>query len=303
MASFELSRGAFLKLGAAAGLAVCTPSFGLEPVVAKPIPKSADKERLACIGLGTAQEFGLRSDAKTMAAKAEVLTALVSGGGKVLDTAASYGDAEAICGEFMDKAGSRPQIFIATKFGERGKQNGIRAIEESFKKLRTNTIDLMYVHNMIDTDTHLPTLKDYKAQNRIRYIGVTSTFSDQDRLTTWMGDIDFVEFAYSVDDRGAEKRLLPMAKDKGVAVMVALPFGRNRLLNAVRGREVPAWAKTELGCTSYAQLALKFLISHPAVTVAIPGTENPQHMAENLDAGRGPLASEKQREMIAALWA
>jgi aryl-alcohol dehydrogenase-like predicted oxidoreductase len=302
--SNALSRGAFLRLTAAAGLAACTGAVAAEPLVAKAIPRSPEKETLPCIGLGTAQEFGLRGDTANMNAKTAVMKTLVADGGKVLDTAASYGDAEAISGEIMEKAGLRPQIFIATKLDDvRGKQNGVRSIEDSFKKLRTNTIDLMYVHNMIDADTHLPTLKDYKAQKKIRYIGVTNTYSDQDHLTTWMDDLDFVEFAYSVDFRDAERRLLPMARDKGVAVFVALPFGRGRLLSAMRGRAVPAWAKQELGCTSFAQLALKFLVSHPAVTVAIPGTENPQHMAENLDAGRTPLASEKQREMIAALWA
>lgn len=304
MEKFSLSRAAFLKLTAAAAAAPMVPAFSAEPAPAmRAIPKSKAGEQLPVIGLGTAQEFGVRSDAANMDAKQGVIKTLSDKGAKVLDTAASYSDAEAVCGEFMEKLGNRSKLFIATKFGENGKDAGQRSVENSFKRLRTNVIDLMYVHNMIDTDTHLPWLKDLKAQNRIRYFGVTSTGGNQDRLTTWMDQVDFVEFAYSVDYRAPEQRLLPMAKDKGVAVFVALPFGRNRLLNKMRGKEVPAWAREELGCKTYAQLALKFLVSHPAVTVAIPGTENPAHMAENIEAGMGPLADEKQRERIAQLWA
>ena len=299
----SLSRTTFLKLAAGATAASFLPATAADAALAtRPIPKSKTGEQLPVIGLGTAQEFGLRSDPANMEAKQGVLKILTEKGAKVLDTAASYSDAEALCGAFMEKLGNRPKIFIATKFGETGKAAGQRSVEESFKRLRTTMIDLMYVHNMIDTDTHLPWLKEMKAQNRIRYFGVTSTGGNQDRLTSWMDQVDFVEFAYSVDTRAPERRLLPMAKDKGVAVFVALPFGRNRLLNKMRGKDVPAWAREELGCKTYAQLALKFLVSHPAVTVAIPGTENPAHMAENIEAGMGPLADEKQRARIAQLW-
>ncbi len=299
----SFSRATFLKLAAAAATAPILPAFAADAGLAlRAIPKSKAGEQLPVIGLGTAQEFGVRSDAANMDAKQGVIKTLSDKGAKVLDTAASYSDAEAVCGEFMEKLGNRSKLFIATKFGETGKDAGMRSVENSFKRLRTNVIDLMYVHNMIDTDTHLPWLKDLKAQNRIRYFGVTSTGGNQDRLATWMDQVDFVEFAYSVDYRAPEQKLLPMARDKGVAVFVALPFGRNRLLNKMRGKEVPAWAREELGCKTYAQLALKFLVSHPAVTVAIPGTENPAHMAENIEAGRGPLADEKQRARIAQLW-
>ncbi len=308
-----VTRAAFLDLAVrsagAAGLvasSALSPGLALAaaaaPLVMRPIPKSKNGEMLPVVGLGTAQEFGARSDAASMEAKAQVVKQLIEGGGRLLDTAASYSNAEEICGEFMERLSLRDKTFVATKFGERGKDNGISSVERSFKLLRTKAIDLMFVHNMIDTDTHLPTLKDYKAKGRIRYYGVTSTGGNQDELTKWMDDIDFVEFAYSVDLRAPEKRLLPMAQDKGVAVLVALPFGRNRLLNKMRGKEVPAWAREELNCHSYAQLALKFIAGHPGVTVAIPGTENPKHMAENLDAGRGVMPDAKQREKIAALW-
>ncbi len=273
-------------------------------LVTRIIPKSASKEQLPVIGLGTAQDFGAGGDPAVVAQKAEVLKAAIAGGGKVIDTAASYsrGGSETFIGEVLEKNALRDKTFLATKFAENGKDAGIAAIDTAFKRLRTNMIDLMFVHNMVDTDTHLPALKDNKAKGRFRYVGVSSTSPNQDDLTKWMDQLDFVEFAYAVDSRDAEKRLLPMAADKGVAVFVALPLGRGRLLGKVKGQEVPEWAKKELGAESFAQLLLKFVVSHPAVTTAIPGTNRPQHMTENLAAGHGPLPDAKQRERIAAIW-
>lgn len=300
-----LSRAQFLKLGAAASAAAVTPALPLSAadasLVTRPIPKSKDGERLPIMGLGTAQDFGARRDIED---KTQVLKSLFDGGGSIVDTAANYarGSSEELIGELLDQYNLRSKAFIATKFGERGRENGIESMDRSFQRLRTDQIDLMFVHNMVDTDTHLPALRDYKAQGRIRYFGVTSTGRNQDRLTRWMDELDFVEFAYAVDYRSAEQRLLPMAADKGVAVLVALPLGRGRPLSAMRGKEVPEWAREELGCRTYAQLLLKFVVSHPNVTAAIPGTNNPKHMIENLEAGHGPMADAKQRERIAALW-
>ena len=303
----HISRKQFLGgVGGAAALAA-TPR-GLRAadaaLVIRAIPKGKNKEQLPVIGLGTAQDFGAGGDAALIAQKAQVIKELVANGGRILDTAAQYsrGGAEALTGEVMEQNGLRNKIFLATKFAERGKENGVRAIDVAFKRLRTNVIDLMFVHNMMDTDTHLPTLKAETDKGRFRYIGVSSTGADQDRLATWLDQIDFVEFAYAVDSREAERTLLPMAADKGVAVLVALPLGRGRLLAKVQGQQLPEWAKQELGVTSFAQLLLKFVVSHPAVTAAIPGTNRPQHMIENLAAGRSPLSDAKQRERIAAIW-
>lgn len=302
-----LTRQHFLK-GAAAGAALAAlpgaARAAAGALVTRAIPKSANSEQLPVIGLGTAQDFGAGGDAALVAQKAQVIKELIAGGGKILDTAAMYsrGGAESFCGEVMEQNGLRDKTFLATKFAERGRENGVQAIDAAFKRLRTDMIDLMFVHNMVDTDTHLPTLQDLKAKGRFRYIGVSSTGDDQDRLTTWMDQLDFVEFAYAVDAREAEKRLLPAAADKGVAVLVALPLGRGRLLSKVQGQPVPEWARQELGATSFAQLLLKFVASHPAVTAAIPGTNRPQHMIENLAAGHAPLPDAKQRERIAAIW-
>ncbi len=274
------------------------------PLVMRTIPKSKNKEQIPVIGLGTAQDFGAQAAPEVMDQKAQVIRELVAKGGRVLDTAEQYsgGGAEAFVGDVIAKNALRDKIFLATKIEERGKEAGQAAIDTAFKRLRSDTIDLMFVHNMVDTDLHLPVFQELKDKGRYRYIGVSSTGREQDRLTTWMDKIDFVEFAYAVDTREAEKRLLPAAADKGVAVLVALPLGRGRLLGKVQGQTVPEWAKQELGAVSFAQLLLKFVVSHPAVTAAIPGTSRPQHMIENLAAGHGPLPDAKQRERIAAIW-
>lgn len=302
-----ISRKQFLTAAGGAAAFTVMPS-GLRAadaaMVTRTIPKSKNKEQIPVIGLGTAQDFGAKAEPTIMEQKAQVIRELVAKGGRLLDTAEQYsrGGAESFVGEVMEKDKLRDKIFLATKIEESGREAGLEAIELAFQRLRTKMIDLMFVHNMRDTDIHLPSFKAEKDKGRFRYIGVTSTGREQDRLTTWMDQIDFVEFAYAVDAREAEKRLLPMAADKGVGVLVALPLGRGRLLGKVQGQQLPEWAKQELGVVSFAQLLLKFVVSHPAVTAAIPGTNRPQHMIENLAAGHGPLPDAKQRERIAAIW-
>jgi aryl-alcohol dehydrogenase-like predicted oxidoreductase len=302
-----ITRQQFLGTAAGAAALAALPG-GIQaadnPLVMRTIPKSKSKEQLPVIGLGTAQDFGAAAAPEIMEQKAQVIRELVAKGGRVLDTAEQYsrGGAEAFVGDVIEKSGLRDKIFLVTKIEERGREAGIKAMDIAFQRLRTRMIDLMFVHNMMDTDIHLPTFLEAKAKGLYRYVGVTSTGREQDQLTTWMDRIDFVEFAYAVDAREAEKRLLPMAADKGVAVLVALPLGRGRLLSKVQGQEVPEWARKELGVVSFAQLLLKFVASHPAVTAAIPGTNRPQHMIENLAAGHGPLPDAKQRERIAAIW-
>jgi len=313
--ALHMSRASFLKGAAGAAGAVALASAGLPafaatgPVMTKVIPKSKNGERLPVIGMGTSRTFNEPGDAAAMNDKGEILKTLIEGGSAdakaVLDTAASYGEAETVCGELLEKLKLRGRTFVATKFGERGRENGVRSIENSFKRLRTDMVDLMYIHNMVDVPTQLPNIEEYKAAGKFRYIGISDTSRNQDELTTHMatGKLDFVEFSYSADFRDAEKKLLPMAMDKGVAVFVALPFGRGRALKAVADKEVPAWARAELSCDTFAQLLLKFIVSHPAVTTAIPATSRIKHMVENLNAGRGPMPDAKQREKIAEIWA
>ncbi len=299
-------RGEFLKLVGAAALMGAVPAQAqTKEMLSRPIPKSGNGERLPVIGLGTYGAFRERGDAAAMDKKTQVVRALFAGGGKVIDTAEAYDESEALCGEIIETLGARPNTFISTKIWQTGKENGRASIENAFKALRVETIDLMHVHNMVDAAVHLPILEDYKAQGRFRYIGMShSTPGAQDGLTEWMATdkLDFVEFNYSVDVRGPEQRLLPMAADKGVGVLVAMPFGSGGLIRAMKGRDVPEWAREELGCTSYAQMLLKFVVSHPAVTAAIPRTSNPRHMSDNVGAGLGPMPNTKQRERLAAVW-
>ncbi len=307
MTSPLMTRAGFLKAAAQTASAVvltsALPAFAATPALAvRPIPRSTTGERLPVIGLGTRDMS--RADAKAVSGQGDVIATLLSSGAKIIDTAASYtgGESEAIIGEALAKTSSRGKAFIATKFAEHGKENGLRSIETSFRQLRTEMIDLMFIHNMVDIPTQLPTLEDFKARGKFRYIGISDTSDRQDELIKSLDRLDFIEFAYAADSREAEKRLLPAALDKGVACLIALPLGRGRALEAVKGKEVPAWAREELGVDSFAQLLLKFVIGHPAVTAAIPSTLDPKHMAEDLAAGRGAIPDAKQRAKIAAIW-
>lgn len=301
-----IPRSEFLKLIGAGAVAASLPAWAQSgDMLSRAIPKSSAGERLPVIGLGTYGAFRERGDAAAMDEKIQVVRALLAGGGKVIDTAEAYDESESLCGEIIETLGARPNTFISTKIWQTGQENGRASIENAFKVLRVETIDLMHVHNMVDAAAHLPILEDYKKQGRFRYIGMShSTPGAQNELTDWMSTdkLDFVEFNFSVDVRGPEQRLLPMAADKGIGVLVAMPFGSGGLIRAMKGREVPMWAREELGCTSYAQMLLKFVVSHPAVTAAIPRTSNPRHMTDNVGAGFGPMPDAKQRERIAAIW-
>ncbi|MCB2109316.1 MAG: aldo/keto reductase [Rhodobacteraceae bacterium] len=269
------------------------------PILTRPIPKTG--EQLPMMGLGTSSSF---RSADTQARR-DVIAALIDGGASLIDTAPSYGDAEDATGDVIASLGNRDKVFLATKVAERGADAGIASIENSFKVLQTDVIDLMQVHNLVDTNTQLGAIRDMKAAGRIRYSGVTHWRPDaQEALADVMSaeDVDFVQFNYSVDVRQPENRLLPMAQDKGIAVLINVPLGRGRLLEAVKGREVPAWAR-DLGCDSFAQMLLKFVLSHPAVTCAIPATSKVRHINDNLNAARGRLPDAKERERIAEYWA
>ena len=263
----------------------------------RPIPKSG--ETLPAVGLGTAVVFNGTPPEQRRA----VVKALLDTGGKLIDTAPSYGEGEGATGAAVAELDARKRTFLATKIGTRGRDAGIASLEASLKTLRTDQIDLMQVHNLIDTANQLALLREYKAQKKFRYIGVThSNAQEQEVLTEWLEKepMDFVQLNYALDVRDPEKRLLPMAADKGVAVLVNLPFGRNRLLRKLSEKPLPGWAK-EVGATTWPQLALKYVISHPAVTVAIPGTRNPAHMAENVRAAGGAVLTTAQRQDLVAI--
>ena len=268
----------------------------------KPIPSTG--ESLPIIGCGTYLRFDVAPKALNDSGLARVLDALFAAGGSVIDSSPMYGKAEAAVGALLAAHAPPRKPFLATKVWTRGREAGIRQMEESFALLRTDQIDLMQIHNLVDWRTHLPTLRAWKAQGRIRYVGVShytsSAYADLEAVMR-AEPLDFVQLNYSVADRLAEHRLLPLAAERGIAVLVNVPFGSGSVLRALRGKPLPAWAH-DVGCTTWPQLLLKFVVSHPAVTCAIPGTSSAAHMADNAAAGESPLLDAAARERIAEVY-
>ncbi|HVE72109.1 MAG TPA: aldo/keto reductase [Thermoanaerobaculia bacterium] len=259
----------------------------------------APAKRLYPIGLGTWQTFDVASPTPALE---EVLRLFVQLGGSVVDSSPMYGRSESILGDMAVKLGVRDKLYVATKVWTTGRAAGIAQMEDSERKLR-GKVDLMQVHNLQDADTHLETLRRWKAEGRVKHIGVTHYHAGaHDRVAEYVrrGGIDFIQINYSLAEREAERRLLPLAKDHGVRVLINRPFGAGSLFRETRNKPVPAFAK-ELNATSWAELFLKFVISHPAVTVAIPATSKPEHLRQNMNAGRGPMPDEAMRKKIAAL--
>ena len=281
----------------AAGAAALAPSACAQtasPLVTRAIPSSG--EALPAVGLGTAAIFDT-ADATTRQKAAAVVQALVGDGGRVIDTASSYGDAETVLGEVIALAGLRDKLFIATKL----ETPDAAELKRSLARLKTAKLDLLQLHNARDPQQSLAQFKDWKSQGICRYIGITSTFhGDFAAVEAILAreKPDFVQIDYSLDDREAEKRILPLAAEVKAGVLTALPFGRGRLFRAVRGTAVPDWARQFAG--SWAQFFLKYLLSDPRVTAAIPGTDDPAHMTDNLGAMRGALPDSKQRRRMVA---
>lgn len=254
-------------------------------------PIASTGEALPVIGCGTYVGFDTALTAASRPKLAGVLAALRSAGGSVLDSSPMYGSAEAALGELLEGSPPRREMFVATKVWTQGREAGIRQMETSFALLRTPTIDLMQVHNLVDWRIHLATLRQWQSQGRVRYIGVTHyTSSAYRELEAVMRaeKFDFVQVNYALDEREAESRILPLAAERGMAVLINRPFGGGGLLRRLAPTPLPAWA-AEIGAGSWAQLLLKFVLSHPAVTCAIPGTGDPQHMQDNARAGTGTI--------------
>jgi aryl-alcohol dehydrogenase-like predicted oxidoreductase len=259
-------------------------------------------ETIPRIGLGTWQAFDVGPEPSTRAPREEVLAAFVEGGGALVDSSPMYGRAETVLGDIAAKLGLRPRLFLATKVWTTGKGAGIRQMEDSLRKLRTATIDLMQVHNLVDADVHLDTLAGWRRDGRIRYLGVTHYHADgHEAVARALSShaLDFIQVNYSTGEREADRRLLPLARDRGVRVIANRPFAAGELLRGLKGRPLPAYA-AEIDCTSWAQLLLKFVVSHPAVTCAIPATSNVAHLRDNMAALGGPLPDATLRARIAA---
>lgn len=275
-------------------------------LIERAIPSSG--EALPIIGLGSSATFRRMADDENVEALREVMRTLFENGGRVFDTAPSYGDSEDVAGEIVDDLGIAEEIFWATKLNAAPRGGGSadpeaarRQIETSFRRVGTDTIDLVQVHNLADIPTQLPILKELKEEGRVRYVGTTCTDSrEYDYLAGVMRNepLDFIGVDYAVDNRESGKTILPLAADRGIAVLVYLPFGRSRLWERTDGVELPEWA-AEFDAESWAQFFLKFIAAHPAVTAITPATSDPEHMLDNLGGGVGALPDEAmQRRMI-----
>ncbi|HLH78417.1 MAG TPA: aldo/keto reductase [Candidatus Binataceae bacterium] len=265
------------------------------PIMTRPIPKTG--ERLPVVGLGTSRVFDVGTDAAQRAKLLKVLRALIAGGGKVVDTASAYASAEPVLGALLAQSGLRPRVFIATKL--EADELTEAGIEGSLKRLQTRQIDLMQLHNVSAPNQSLAVLRQWKERGLCRYIGITSTFHGAYpavEAVLRQQKPDFVEIDYSLDALEAEQRILPLCADLGVATLIARPLVKGGLFRKVMGQPVPAWAGDF--AQSWAQFFLKFVLSNPAVTAVIPGTNNPAHMADDLGAGRGPLPNAGQRQRI-----
>jgi len=288
---------AILPAAALAAEAIAMPGSAqpASPPITRAIP--ATGEPLPAVGLGTAAVFD-SDDETTRQNASAVLQALVGNGGRLIDTASTYGDAERVLGETIAAAGLRDKLFIATKL----ESPDAAELGRSLSRLQTRKVDLLQLHNVSDPRQSLAAFKDWKAQGLCRYIGITSTFHGAFPAVEAVlprEKPDFVQVDYSIEDREAEKRILPLAADNKCGVLTALPFGRGRLFRAVHGQTLPDWASVFAG--SWAQFFLKYLIGNPTVTAVIPGTANAAHMIDNLGAMRGPLPDPDQRQRMVQL--
>ena len=289
----DLRRRALLAFAAGAALG---PAHAQDRIMTRRIPSTG--EALPAIGLGTWQTFDVGADSAVRAPLREVLKLLDK---NLIDSSPMYGASETVAGDLVAELGRRDKLFMATKVWTSGRDAGIRQMETSFKRLRVERMDLMQVHNLVDVDTHTKTLRDWKDRKRVRYIGIThytSSAYDEVEKSLKTGAYDFLQINYSLGERESENRLLGLAKEKNVAVIANRPFAEGALFRRVKGKPLPAWA-AELDIGSWAQYFLKWIVSHPAVTCAIPGTGRPEHMKDNLGAGQGRLPDAAQRKRMA----
>jgi aryl-alcohol dehydrogenase-like predicted oxidoreductase len=296
------SRRTVLTTGLAASALAMTSGARAQAdkIVTRPIPHSG--EQIPVVGLGTAVSFPSADEGKREAL-AKVIDALIAGGGKLIDTASVYGNAETVIGAILDSGKSRDRVFLATKIEVRTAKAGADEFQHSLQRLKTTRVDLLQLHNVSSTRQSLSQFRDWKAAGKCRYIGVTSTYP-QDyaamEAVIRREKPDFVQVDYSMDNRDAEKRVIPVAADAGAAVLTALPLGRTSLFRAVKGKTVPEWAK-EFDAATWGQFFLKFLLGNPNVTAVIPGTGNAEHMTDNLGAARGRMPDAQQREKMVAV--
>ena len=284
-------------------MALIPPARAAGAPLRRPIPKTG--ELLHAVGLGTWQTFDVGADADGRAAAREVLARFANAGGQLVDSSPMYGSSESVVGDLAAGLGVEKSLFLATKVWTSGREAGIRQMEESVRRMRAQTlnpraIDLMQVHNLTDVKTQLKTLREWKEQGRIRYLGIThyheGAYAELERLIK-SEQLDFAQFNYNVVTTAAEQRLLPVCAEYRTAVIVNRPFEEGELFRRVKGRELPKWAE-EFDCNSWARFFLKFILSHPAVTCAIPATRNPDFLVDNMGAALGRLPDAAMRRRM-----
>ena len=272
-------------------------------MLTRPIPSTGEK--MPVIGLGTWPVFDVGADDRSREPLRGVVRRLVEAGGSMIDTSPMYGRAEGVTGDIVAELALHKKVFLATKVWISGRDNGIAQMARSAALLKSPVIDLMQVHNLVDWRTQLATMRDMKAEGTLRYIGIThyttGALPELARILETEPGIDFVQLGYSLATREPETRLLPVAAERKVAVIVNQPFERGELFAAVRGKALPDWA-AEFDCTSWGQFFLKYLTGHPAITCVIPATEKPDHMKDDLQAGFGRQPDARQRQRMASFW-
>jgi diketogulonate reductase-like aldo/keto reductase len=298
-----MDRRYFLQTLSALGLVPLTSGWisMTDTILKRSIPSTLEK--LPAVGLGTWQTFDVGQNEDERTPLRAVLQTLIDKGGSVVDSSPMYGNSEKVVGDLSAALGLNNKLFIATKIWTRGEKEGIKQMNNSFALLQRKKIDLMQIHNLVDWQTHLKTLREWKEQGKIRYIGIThyteSAYSSIEEILK-NTPVDFLQINYSMLSRRAEERLFPLAQEKKVAVIINQPFEEGALFNRVKGKAVPEWAK-EFDCNSWGQFFLKFILFQAAVTCVIPGTSKPHHMLDNLGAAFGKLPTEKHRDQMLKL--
>jgi aryl-alcohol dehydrogenase-like predicted oxidoreductase len=296
----SLTRRQVLKGSAAltaAGMLGIPPLRAQTELIKKPIPKTG--ELIPVIGIGT-NRYGVDAVEEQLAPLRETLKKFRELGGTVIDTAPAYRNSEAVLGDLIDGLGIRDDLFMATKCNMQTQEQSATQMEESVARLKWDVIDLMQVHNLMGWEGQLPAMREWKAAGRLRYYGVTTSQTQQHELLAKLmqeQELDFIQVNYSLGDRAAAEKILPLAADKGLGVFINVPLGRGSLFGNVGQRPLPEWA-AEFDCKSWGQFFLKYIVSHPAVTVAIPGTRKPQHAEDNLGAAMGRLPDAAMRKRM-----
>lgn len=297
------TRRSFLAAAGGTGAVAAFPALAFAAgdgrVLRRVIPHG-NGETLPVVGVGTSQVFDVGDDVAKLKILSEVVKTLVDGGGSVVDTASSYGTSEAVVGTIASATALRAKLFLATKLEARGGPDASKEFEACLAHLRVKQVDLIQLHNVRAGDPGLGFYRELKAKGLTRYVGATTTFSDDYEAMEALikaDKPDFIEVDCSIADRETEKRIIPAAAEVGSAVLIALPFGRSSLFRKVKGKPLPPVAK-EIGAATWGQVFLKYLLGNPAITAVIPGTSDPKHMADNLAAGRGPMPDTKQRRAL-----